>query len=177
MYDKMVRFIKQTGKAHKWLKPLALILLFCSAALARLAANWPVQKTTSIPRGGKYKGIYHLARGSSKHQTKRRNRPNPSALRPSRRPAARAAAAALSVCMVFTLMPSMAFAVEAEPLPPEDATVTAFDELDEAVRYPSVTTGTPLEELVLPDTLSATAQAGVEEPMPVKISGVVWEPD
>ncbi|MFQ9663752.1 MAG: LysM peptidoglycan-binding domain-containing protein [[Clostridium] symbiosum] len=59
----------------------------------------------------------------------------------------------------------------------KDRTVTAFDELDEAVRSQTVKAGTPLEELTLPKTLSATARTGDEEPEPVVIDGVVWEPD
>lgn len=56
-------------------------------------------------------------------------------------------------------------------------TVIAFDELDEAVQNQSVKAGTTLEELVLPDTLSAIAQTGDGEPEPVEIGGVAWEPD
>lgn len=59
----------------------------------------------------------------------------------------------------------------------KDRTVTAFDELDEAVRSQTVKAGTPLEELTLPKTLSATVQSGAEEPESVVIDGVVWEPD
>ena len=59
----------------------------------------------------------------------------------------------------------------------EDRTVTSFDELDEAVRNQTVKAGTPLEELALPNTLSATAQTGDEDPKPVVIEGVTWEPD
>lgn len=59
----------------------------------------------------------------------------------------------------------------------EEMTVTAFDRLDEAVQNQTVKAGTTLEELALPKTLSATAQAAGEEPEPVVIDGVAWEPD
>ena len=59
----------------------------------------------------------------------------------------------------------------------EDRIVTSFDELDKAVRNQTVKVGTPLEELALPDTLAATAQTGDQDPKPVVIDGVTWEPD
>ena len=284
MFDKMVRHIVRTGKAHSWLKPfalLALLVLFGGAALAEWTVRQPARAwqaagriwTAFIQRLAVCRERIAARRGTSE------TRP----FRPSHRPVARAAAVALSVCMVFTAMPQAAFAAEvqtglcehhsvhtpecgyqeAEPGHPcehehtadcytdelicgleetttetasgsdaghkhtqncykldcphergehdescgytegkegtpcgyvctecgkpvdsgnsgngiETVTLVAFDGLDEAVGRQSVPAGVPLEELVLPGTLSATAQTGDEEPEPVTVQGVIWEPD
>ena len=112
MFDKMVRCITRTGKAHRWLKPLALIalvLLFCGAFLTK----WAVSRFARIRKTGGW--LREPRRDDMEQREHRKERAG--AAKPVRsfyRPAHRAAAVALSVCMVFTLMPSMAFAAEAE---------------------------------------------------------------
>ena len=67
---------------------------------------------------------------------------------------------------------------------PEDAgtiTVTAFDELNEAVKYQTVPAGTRLDGLTLPATLGMSGYAAADDtepaPEPITITGVTWEPD
>lgn len=327
MFDKMVRRIINTGKAHRWGKPFALIallLLFGGAALAKWAVSqfvriWKIWELIEDLGTDFMTALTEGRSDSLRWQAGRQRISEPETFRSSHHPAARAAAVALSICMAFTLMPSMAFAVEAEtglcehhpvhtaecgyqeakpghpcehehtadcytdelicgynedenmmatsvdaghvhtqdcykldcphergehdgnhdgaggkdglghdedcgyieaveghpcsyvctgcgqpdedsgngnppngnnssvpgehqqePVKPGDAErmiVTAFDELDEAVRLQSAEAGTPLEELILPDTLSATARAADGEAEPVVIEGVTWEPD
>lgn len=63
---------------------------------------------------------------------------------------------------------------------PEDTgtiTVTAFDELDEAVQFQTVPAGTKLESLTLPATLGASGYTADDAPEAITIKGVTWEPD
>ena len=66
----------------------------------------------------------------------------------------------LSVCMVFTLLPTMAFAQvqttdSGAPIA-VSGTITAFEELDAAVSWQTVEVGTTKDDLTLPDTLAVT---------------------
>lgn len=88
----------------------------------------------------------------------------------------RAAARALALCVLLTLLPVSALAEGVEE-PPDTVTVTAFEPLEGAVAEQTVPAGTGLAELTLPDTLSATTQTGDGNPEPVAIEGVTWEPD
>ena len=62
-------------------------------------------------------------------------------------------------------------------------TVTAFDNLDEAVQFQTVPAGTTLDNLTLPATLGAAGYTATDdtepapEPEPITITGVTWEPD
>ena len=56
-------------------------------------------------------------------------------------------------------------------------TVTAFDELDEAVQFQTVPAGTKLESLTLPATLGASGYTADDAPEAITIKGVTWEPD
>ena len=117
MFDKMVRGIIKTGKEHGWLKPfalIALVLLFGGTALAKRPVSWSCRIRKS---GGPIMEAFAKWRsGFLQGQAERRSTPlpEPGTFRSSHRPTARAAAVALSVCMVFTFMPSMAFATEAD---------------------------------------------------------------
>ena len=88
----------------------------------------------------------------------------------------RAAARALALCVLLTLLPVSALAEWVEESP-DTVTVTAFEPLEGAVAEQTVPAGTGLAELTLPDTLSATTQTGDGNPEPVAIEGVTWEPD
>ena len=63
----------------------------------------------------------------------------------------------------------------------EAVTVTAFDELDDEVKYQTVPAGTALDDLILPATLDASGYAVDDDaeltPEPITITGVTWEPD
>ena len=65
MFDKMVRCIIRTGKAHRRFKPLALIalvLLFCGAALAK----WTVSQSDRIRKtGGQIMAALNQRRGEA----------------------------------------------------------------------------------------------------------------
>ena len=67
-----------------------------------------------------------------------------------------------------------------ETVSPEGAetiTVTAFDELAEAVRFQTVPAGTGLTDLTLPATLGASGYTADDAPETITITGVTWEPD
>ncbi|MCC2818952.1 leucine-rich repeat domain-containing protein, partial [Lachnoclostridium pacaense] len=60
-------------------------------------------------------------------------------------------------------------------------TVTAFDELTEAVKHQAVPAGTTLDDLNLPATLGASGYIVADdtdpEPEAITVTGVTWEPD
>jgi len=56
-------------------------------------------------------------------------------------------------------------------------TVTAFDQLDEAVQFQTVPAGTKLESLTLPATLGASGYTADDASEAITIKGVTWEPD
>lgn len=64
---------------------------------------------------------------------------------------------------------------------PAVITVTDFDELDPAVRFQTVSPGTPLDELNLPAALGATGYTVTDDtqlvPEPITIENVTWAPD
>ena len=115
MFDKMVRHIVRTGKAHSWLKPFALftlLVLFGGAALA----EWIVTQSARAwqAAGRIWTAFIQRLTACRERMTARRGTSEARPFRPSHRPVARAAAVALSVCMVFTAMPQMAFAAEVQ---------------------------------------------------------------
>ncbi|WP_066460120.1 S-layer homology domain-containing protein [Anaerotruncus rubiinfantis] len=113
MFDKMIRHIVQTGKAHRWLKPfalLALFLLFGGAALV----EWTVKQSARAWQAvRKFKAAFSQRLTVCRERMAKSQGPSKGkAFKTSHRPVSRLAAAALSVCMVFTLMPQTAFAAE-----------------------------------------------------------------
>ncbi|WNX84407.1 leucine-rich repeat protein [Agathobaculum sp. NTUH-O15-33] len=85
----------------------------------------------------------------------------------------------LAAALVIGQLGATAYAEEPENT--GKVTVTAFDGLDEAVKYQTVPAGTPLDGLSLPATLGASVYtvAADTQPVPahIQIEGVTWEPD
>ena len=283
MIERWTRRIVAMGRSHKWLRPLTLFVLlglFGGAALA----EWTARRSSRAWRAaGERRAAYAQQLSACRERRARSQaRQKRNHFRSSHRPASRVVAAVLSVCMMFTLLPSAAFAAETEtglcehhsvhtvecryqeampgqPCAHEHTadcctgelvcgleegavadngephthtqdccaldcphergmhdescgyteaveavpcgyvctecvtkqpdkntvqnngihrlTVTAFDELNEAVKNQTVKAGTPLGELVLPDTLRATIYTTAPDTEPVVIQGVTWTPD
>lgn len=116
MFKRIVCQVAAAGRTHKWLRPLgllALLALFSGAALVRGAGRLCAQTREAALRASA--ALLELRRDDMEQRERGKERAG--AAKPVRsfyRPAHRAAAVALSVCMVFTLMPSMAFAAEVE---------------------------------------------------------------
>ena len=85
----------------------------------------------------------------------------------------------LAAALVVGQLGATAYAEEPENT--GKVTVTAFDGLDEAVKYQTVPAGTPLDGLTLPATLGASVYTVAADTQPVsahmQIEGVTWEPD
>ena len=88
---------------------------------------------------------------------------------------------ALLLAAVLVIGQLGATAYAEEPENTGKVTITAFDGLDEAVKYQTVPAGTPLDGLTLPATLGASVYtvAADTQPVPahIQIEGVTWEPD
>lgn len=159
MIERWTRRIVAMGRSHKWLRPLTLfglLGLFGGAALA----EWTARRSARAWRAaGECRAAYAQQLSACRERRARSQaRQKRNHFRSSHRPASRVVAAVLSVCMMFTLLPSAAFAAETETSLCEHHSVHTVE-----CRYQEAIPGQPCAHEHTADCCTGELVCGLEE--------------